>query len=297
VVAAGISAWFTFQYSSRGRRDLVNELAQSRQRQQQLSRERDEALRRAEKLSARTEPAQPQNAPLLNPDTRERQVRELRQALETTQRQLTAAQQSLDRSQAEVAQVRAQLDAQEVQITRLHSEQATLRDRASQAESQQRQTRERAQALESRLSTLESERTRLLNVIQMRQRESEQSLRMISYLTSPGTRLIELRGTESAPSARGYLLVNRNTQILLSETGLPALSSGRIYQLWLIRSRGEPVVSGGLFTGDGAGAPRQVEFNSGNLIQDLNAVAVTEEPSGGSKLPTGHKLLIGTVQS
>jgi len=80
------------------------------------------------------------------------------------------------------------------------------------------------------------------------------------------------------------------------QTGLPNLAAGRIYQIWLIRDKGEPVVSGGLFTADSRGAT-QSEYNEANLTAGLRAVAVTEEPSGGSKLPTGHKLLIGTLRS
>ena len=51
-------------------------------------------------------------------------------------------------------------------------------------------------------------------------------------------------------------------------------------------------LSGGLFPG--GGQQRIVEFRDAQLAADITALAVTDEPAGGSTLPTGHKFLIGS---
>jgi anti-sigma-K factor RskA len=90
------------------------------------------------------------------------------------------------------------------------------------------------------------------------------------------------------------VLISRNNRLLFAERGLPALSSGRVYQLWLIRSKREPVVSGGIFETNTDGA--QLEVSDASLLAKLTAVAVTDEPAGGSRLPTGRKVLIATTK-
>jgi hypothetical protein len=215
--------------------------------------------------------------------------------LADTQQQLSNAQQSLSRSQAELTQVRGQINQQEAQLAAIREQQSALTAREDGAETRERQALQRIQSLQSEMARLNEERNRLLAVLQLRQRQSDQTVRLISFFSIPGTRLIQLSGTESAPAASGYLLLDRNNRVLLSESGLPVLPRGRTYQLWFVRTRGTPVVSAGLF-GGGVG-PTSVELSPGNLANSLSAVAVTDEPSGGSPLPTGHKLLIGTVRA
>ena len=75
-------------------------------------------------------------------------------------------------------------------------------------------------------------------------------------------------------------------------SNLPALPPGRTYQLWLLRGRKPAIASGGTFAGDGF-----VEVEDKTLISDLRGLAVTEEPSGGSAGPTGHKILVGALKA
>lgn len=199
-------------------------------------------------------------------------------------------------ARSQTAKLQDDLNRQQTELAAARSQQAQLSAQVTTGNTKQQETLGRVQALEAQVSQLKTERTRLLNVAHLRQIQSEQTLRTISFLSTPGTRLVELEGTEAAPGARGYALLTRDRRLMFYQAGLPSLPPGRTYQIWLVRDKGEPVVSGGLFTAD----PRTTahsEHNEGALVAGLRAIAVTEEPAGGSKLPTGHKLLLGTLRS
>jgi anti-sigma-K factor RskA len=63
----------------------------------------------------------------------------------------------------------------------------------------------------------------------------------------------------------------------------------------MIRSSGPAIVSAGVFRA----SDRKVEFQvaDASLLNSLTSLSVTDEPSGGSPKPTGHKVLIGTAKS
>jgi anti-sigma-K factor RskA len=63
--------------------------------------------------------------------------------------------------------------------------------------------------------------------------------------------------------------------------------------LWLLRGQSPAVVSGGLFTPE----TTVVEFTDRALVSRITGMAVTDEPAGGSKTPTGHKFLVGTPRT
>lgn len=74
---------------------------------------------------------------------------------------------------------------------------------------------------------------------------------------------------------------------------LPQTAQGRAYQLWLIQD-GQPVPSR-VFVPDGDGNTTQFDIQLPQSTKGVTAVAVTEEPAGGSKLPTTQPFLVGTV--
>ncbi|MBL0938031.1 MAG: anti-sigma factor [Gemmatimonadaceae bacterium] len=74
---------------------------------------------------------------------------------------------------------------------------------------------------------------------------------------------------------------------------LPQTAQGRAYQLWLIQN-GQPVPSR-VFVPDGDGNTTQFDIQLPQSTKGVTAVAVTEEPAGGSKLPTTQPFLVGTV--
>jgi Anti-sigma-K factor rskA len=155
---------------------------------------------------------------------------------------------------------------------------------------------ERARRLTAETVSLNQERARLLETVQRMEVQAGEGRRMISMLSTSGTRLIPVNGTEAAPQARGYALLSENSRVVFYATDLPALPSGRVYQLWLIRDKSPAIVSAGVFAA-AATKSAQVEFAQGALIQGVTAIAVTDEPAGGSVTPTGHKLLAGLVRS
>lgn len=155
---------------------------------------------------------------------------------------------------------------------------------------------ERTRQLAAERATLAQERATLLETVKRLEIQAGEGRRMISMLSSVGTRLIPVNGTEDAPGARGYALVSEKNRVLFFANDLPSLPGGRVYQLWLIRDKAPAVVSAGVFEAQAARSA-QVEFAQGDLIQGLTAIAVTDEPTGGSPSPTGHKLLVGLVKS
>jgi anti-sigma-K factor RskA len=74
---------------------------------------------------------------------------------------------------------------------------------------------------------------------------------------------------------------------------LPALSPGRIYQLWRIQGGNEPA-SAGVFNVDQQGYGI---FNLAQQPQLDETVAVTNEPAPGSEQPTSNPLIKGLVQN
>ena len=108
--------------------------------------------------------------------------------------------------------------------------------------------------------------------------------------------MLDLKATEQGGNASGRALLTNNTPILFYASNLPQLPAGRTYQLWVMRNRGKAVTSGGIFQPDTRQTVTLTVPNA-NTITSITALAITEEPSGGVPLPTGHKILIGTVKS
>ena len=292
VMTSGLTGWLVSVFYLNGKRQTESQIAALQQRAQELTSQRDQAIR-----SARApQPAPPPPPPQANAIAQiEQQDARLRQNLAASQAELDAARHSLSDSQSQVAQLQTQLSQQQAQLTTLRSEQAALQARASAAEANTTQVQQQINQLQSRITQLETERTRLINLLQIRERQSQQNLQLVQDLANPGTRLVRLAGTESAPNARGYVVITADNRATFYQAGLPGLPSGRTYQIWLIRNRGVAIVSGGLFNTNGA-PQTEVELAGGTVINNLTGVAVTSEPAGGSPLPTGNKLLIGTVR-
>lgn len=293
-LACGITGWMVSVFNAQSRHQLRTQITTLEQRAQELTRERDQAIRAPVRTPSPAAPL-PQAAVAQNNQRLTQEDNRLRQNLATSQQALSSAQQSLTDAQREVVQLQTQLSQQQTELASLRSAQTALQARAANAENSSAQALRQATLLQQRITQLEAERTRLVNLIQLRERQSQQNLRLVADLAEPGTRVVPLAGTESAPRARGYAVITADNRITFYQAGLPSLPANRTYQIWLIRNRGVPVVSGGLFVTNGA-RQTQLELTAGSLANNLTGIAVTSEPSGGSNLPTGNKLLIGTVR-
>jgi hypothetical protein len=78
----------------------------------------------------------------------------------------------------------------------------------------------------------------------------------------------------------------------LTAAGLPRLRAGRVYEVWVKHPDGAPQPTSSLFSPTSAGAA------SASVPSDLGAgslVMVTQEPAGGSELPTGSPVIVARV--
>ena len=125
-----------------------------------------------------------------------------------------------------------------------------------------------------------------------RQATSDRS-QLIESLRVPGAHLLSLKGVDTAAESTAYALIVPNSHLVFIASNLPPLPDGRQYQLWLLRKQDPKFVSAGLFTPDNADGAL-MSFNDPAFLSDMTAVAVTQEPEGGSSAPSGTKLLEST---
>ena len=92
----------------------------------------------------------------------------------------------------------------------------------------------------------------------------------------------------AAGVAERYQFDPKSTSWQLYAANLPAPPAGKTYQLWLITPTAK--ISAGTFTNEGTGQV-VVPADAGAVV----AVAVTDEPEGGSPQPTGSILLLGKI--
>ena len=110
-------------------------------------------------------------------------------------------------------------------------------------------------------------------------------------LTGPDTQRVVLTQAQDSSRPEGRIYYNPNRGLLFYATNLPAAPSNRVYQLWLVPSKGLPI-SAGIFAPNSRGEASVIlpELPSGVTAK---AFAVTLEPAGGVPQPTGPKVLIG----
>ena len=114
---------------------------------------------------------------------------------------------------------------------------------------------------------------------------------VLDLLTAPDTAKVTLVAGEAHPVPQGKVFYHPQKGLLFYAANLPALPSGKTYQLWLVPTEGNPI-SAGTFQTDSHG-------NGEVLLPQLppgvaaKAFAVTVEPAGGVPQPTGAKVLVG----
>lgn len=107
---------------------------------------------------------------------------------------------------------------------------------------------------------------------------------VLALITSPGTRMTELAGTNVAPDAHAMIAYDKTGRAMLMAKGLPAAPAGKAYQLWFIM--GNKPMPGRVLTPDTQG--------NGSLQDQVPAeamngavFAITLEPASGVQSPTG----------
>jgi len=220
----------------------------------------------------------------------------LQKALTDTTESLKAAQQAKAQQDIQVASLERDLQSQRslLAVAIRERQDAESRNRAlaenkASADEKDRQVR----ALMARVTELEQENVEFRKAVNRQRRQLDENIQVASFLSSPTVKMVKLQPTEKSETASAYALVE-GTRVLFVASKLPSLPSGRQYQLWLIRGRGTPIVSGGVFSMTGQQATLQIL--DPKLLVDLKGLAVTDEPMGGSPLPTGHKFLVSTTR-
>jgi len=280
VVAAAATAWMVGLSQRAPQAALPDQTAAIQRLEAENRALRD---RRVEPLP--TPPAPPMPKPVIVQDPAlQRELEELKTLAATTT-------QALADERSRLSDLEKQLGEKNTALA------AAMRNRndALQAEAQEKERasgqRDREIATyRARIRELEGEVVQYRRTIDSQRQRVEQHLQLTSMLQSPSVMMVRLRATEAGQNAAGVALIADNSRLMFYASNLPPLPAGRTYQLWLIRARGPAIVSAGTFTGS------TVQFASAELIPGVTAVAVTEEPAGGSSLPTGHKLLLGTTK-
>mgnify|MGYP003311067991 CR=1 FL=1 len=95
---------------------------------------------------------------------------------------------------------------------------------------------------------------------------------------------------EACPEAGAARAVWAETALVFLASELPVLPTGDVYQLWFV-TPGDPV-SGGFLTPDAEGSLRAM-VNIPDSVTMPTAMAITLEPAGGVRAPTGEVYLLG----
>jgi anti-sigma-K factor RskA len=98
-----------------------------------------------------------------------------------------------------------------------------------------------------------------------------------------------------AGNATGYLCAQETGRVAwLIVQDLPALPAGKTYQAWL--SNDSKRVDAGTFTVDEKGRGFLIiRLNDSDPLKQFSTLGVTEEPSGGSPVPSGQRYLSASL--
>jgi hypothetical protein len=105
-------------------------------------------------------------------------------------------------------------------------------------------------------------------------------------LSNPSARVTTLRSADGKYSARAVVLRDRTGY--MADAKMPPAGADRDFQLWSITPDGP--VSVGLLRGGG-------DIARFHVAGATTALAVTNEPRGGSRVPTGTPVVSGALQS
>jgi len=116
--------------------------------------------------------------------------------------------------------------------------------------------------------------------------EIARSNEFVKLVTSPGTRMAELAGTEQASGATAKIAYDKRGHAMLMASGLPPAPRGKEYQLWYIVGNKAPM-PGKSFAPDDKGQGTVIDQMPDEAM-DSAVFAITLEPAGGLPAPTGE---------
>src|SRR5699024_1450893 len=119
---------------------------------------------------------------------------------------------------------------------------------------------------------------------------------MLEILSSPNMEVVQLKGLEVDTSGYGKVFwAPQKQQALLQVTNLPPVPSNKVYQVWLIRDN-EPISIDLFSVQDTSDVFIRMEEMISADKESASAFAITLEPKGGKKQPTGDMYLIGDIK-
>jgi hypothetical protein len=114
----------------------------------------------------------------------------------------------------------------------------------------------------------------------------------MEILSAQDTKTLELMPKKAAmPPVQAYWSAKMG--LLVMSANMPQMSSNMTLQLWMVPKKGEPM-SVGIFRPDGQGHVMMVAA-PGEPIAEIAALAISEEPAGGSAQPTSAPVWVGPL--
>ena len=152
--------------------------------------------------------------------------------------------------------------------------------------------RQRIEVLQDRLREATLRAEDMSRQAQVAHAVADQARSASAVLAASDVRRIELAGQAPATGATGRAFWSASqARLVFTAANLPSLPAGRQYQLWVVPP-GQSAVSAGMLTLESDGAVTTLAPPL--AVDQVAAVAVSEEPAGGVPSRTGPIVLLGT---
>ena len=123
--------------------------------------------------------------------------------------------------------------------------------------------------------------------------ETRQLRRVMAVVMARDSRLIRLASTApQAPQFRAFW--SKPTGLVLTGLNVAAPAAGRTMQLWVVPKSGNPI-SAGVFAPTGDGQVLMIAESISAAPDDAAALAISDEPQGGSPQPTTKPAWVGAI--
>jgi len=132
----------------------------------------------------------------------------------------------------------------------------------------------------------------LRSVVQIQQQELEDARQGAEMMGAGDTVVVPLAQQPGMPKGTGRVMYNARMGMLAYEGTLDPAPAQKSYQLWLVPAQGSPINAGVFNPAAGETSHWMMKLPQG--IAPM-AFAITMEPTGGMKQPTGPKVLVGVV--
>lgn len=196
----------------------------------------------------------------------------------------------------EIQQLHAAVQQETARVATLQSElqqrEQTIGTLKSEIEQRTTEVAELRDQILQREAELDDAHTQLTQNESSLQRLARQNEEFAGLFKNPSSKVVSLAGSDMAKSAGAFLLFDPSTKkAWLYAYNLPALPSGKVYQLWAIDDK---PVSAGVFGLD-TGLKARMLIRNMTEFSRMKKFAVTVEPDGGRPEPTGAIYLIGQI--